>query len=1224
MKILKIRLMNLNSLYGKWEIDLSLPEYMTNGLFLITGPTGAGKTTILDAITLALFGQTPRLGRIGRKYNEIMSRGTGECFAEVVFRTGREEYRAFWAQRRARKRPEGELQPPVHELSHVSGRIIESRPSRVKTEIEEITMMDFFRFTRSILLAQGEFAAFLKARPGDRGPILEQITGTEIYSRISIGVFERMRREEDTLRSLEEGIKMLDVFSKERLDELQRKIDGTREELKNLSSKLAFLRELLSCRQAIIDLRKGLEKRKQELMAVKDEVKERREEFERLDRALRVFPLESEFQHICSLKGKIEEMEQERKNLLSHLSHLQKKVEEKRDKHRFSQERVSTLEREKRELDNIIKRVRSLDGAMEVKRAELFRVVEQKRDLVQEIQKACLRAEELNRTKERFTLEVSNIKERLESLSLYSPLVTELSGLEEKISRYREFLENRTSLSKEVSRLEKEITDLETTQKEFCLRLKSKQKFLEDVQQHIRRLEYGFSSGKGEGERAHLSKRIKEVHQRLGICISLEEFLKRKEELEDRLHKDTQKVQEIGKDIDEIVTQRQRLDKEIEKKERSLEEKIETERYIEKVLSLEEERKHLVPGKPCPLCGSLEHPYVRDLPREMSLSGQEVKALKEELHLIIRQREELFSKEVALGERIRAFHREIERCREERGAVEHRIASLLKELEIDREVISLIEVEEIKKALSLELESMEDRLKEMDNIDKKLRLLREKAAHARDEVYNIKEEIGKIENALSSRGSLKENIYQRLSSLDPKIGEFEKQIQRGLLPFGYKGEIELDRALSFVHELKLRCKEYVELEKHLRDVGDSLSRVVVEEAALSKELDEKRRELQGIERVEKELSGEIEDLQRRRKELFGSREVSEEERRLQRVLKEAQDELYNIDRELISLNTQIQEKARYLGKVERNIEEKRTLLEKTEKEFLLTLREKDIYSFEEFLGCRLSLEEIDRLKARREEIFSREKALKREIEQIEEEIEHREMELEERDAPSLEEIRKDISFCEGERDRLLKSIGEMEHTLSYQRSLAHTYKEKMREIERQRKRVEGWRSLSLLIGSSDGKKFRSFAQGITFETLLAYANIRLRSMTDRYLLVPHPSEPLEIKVMDNYYGGEIRSVKNLSGGESFLVSLSLALGLSSMAGERGSIDSMFLDEGFGTLDEDSLDVALSALSSLWEEGKLIGVISHIPALRERIFLSMEVTPMGGGRSVIKGSGVKRL
>jgi exonuclease SbcC len=161
-----------------------------------------------------------------------------------------------------------------------------------------------------------------------------------------------------------------------------------------------------------------------------------------------------------------------------------------------------------------------------------------------------------------------------------------------------------------------------------------------------------------------------------------------------------------------------------------------------------------------------------------------------------------------------------------------------------------------------------------------------------------------------------------------------------------------------------------------------------------------------------------------------------------------------------------------------------------------------------------------------------------------------------------------------------------------------------------------------LIGSADGKKYRNFAQGLTFELLVFNANRQLKRMTDRYLLLHDDRQPLELNVVDNYQAGEIRSTKNLSGGESFIVSLALALGLSQMASRNVRVDSLFLDEGFGTLDENTLDTALETLAGLQQDGKLIGVISHVPALKERIGTQIQVIPQTGGRSRISGPGCR--
>ena len=180
-------------------------------------------------------------------------------------------------------------------------------------------------------------------------------------------------------------------------------------------------------------------------------------------------------------------------------------------------------------------------------------------------------------------------------------------------------------------------------------------------------------------------------------------------------------------------------------------------------------------------------------------------------------------------------------------------------------------------------------------------------------------------------------------------------------------------------------------------------------------------------------------------------------------------------------------------------------------------------------------------------------------------------------------------------------------------------RKKLDEKELQQQVCIKWGNLNELIGSQDGKKYRNFAQALTFEHLIGLSNRQLQKMSERYILKRNGNagNPFDLLVIDKFQNCEERTAQNLSGGEKFIVSLSLALGLANMASKNMKIDTMFIDEGFGTLDSDYLDVALSALSNLQNEGKLIGVISHLTELKERIATHIEVIPTGDGHSQIE-------
>ena len=172
------------------------------------------------------------------------------------------------------------------------------------------------------------------------------------------------------------------------------------------------------------------------------------------------------------------------------------------------------------------------------------------------------------------------------------------------------------------------------------------------------------------------------------------------------------------------------------------------------------------------------------------------------------------------------------------------------------------------------------------------------------------------------------------------------------------------------------------------------------------------------------------------------------------------------------------------------------------------------------------------------------------------------------------------------------------------------------ELNVRRTESERWAKLNELAGSADGAKFRRIAQGYTLDILLNYANVQLRELTRRYRLERVP-ETLALQVIDRDMCDEVRTVHSLSGGESFLVSLALALGLSSLSSNRMRVESLFIDEGFGSLDAETLRVAMDALESLRTQGRKIGVISHVQEMTERIPVRVQVSRVGNGKSVVR-------
>ncbi|MBR5705593.1 MAG: AAA family ATPase, partial [Deltaproteobacteria bacterium] len=331
MKILRIHFKNLNSLKGEWSIDLTHPMFGSGGIFLITGPTGAGKSTILDAICLALYGRTPRLGKITKNANEILSRRCGECFAEVIFETAQGRYRCHWSQRRARRKAHGELQAPRHEIADDrTGTLFETSLRGVSEQVEAVTGMDFNQFTRSMMLAQGGFAAFLQAAPDDRAPLLEQITGTEIYSRISIRVHERKTEEQSKLEALKEKMQGIQILSPEDEENLREEHRLRHLEENSLERTLHTSQEALHWLEGIANLRETLAKLNDEKRRLSENMQQFEPKRERLEMARQAASLEGVWMGLQALRKQRKEDQNEREKILAELPGHQNALEQQK------------------------------------------------------------------------------------------------------------------------------------------------------------------------------------------------------------------------------------------------------------------------------------------------------------------------------------------------------------------------------------------------------------------------------------------------------------------------------------------------------------------------------------------------------------------------------------------------------------------------------------------------------------------------------------------------------------------------------------------------------------------------------------------------------------------------------------------------------------------------------------------------------------------------------
>jgi exonuclease SbcC len=1223
MRILRIHFRNLNSLAGDWEIDFTHPAYVSSGIFAITGPTGAGKSTILDGICLSLYGQTPRLSRINQSGNEIMSRQTGECFAEVEFETATGRYRCHWSQHRARKQADGKLQSPKHEIVEAeNGQIIESKLTAVAGKVEEVTGMDFERFTRSMLLAQGSFAAFLQARPDERAPILEQITGTEIYSRISMKVHERTTEERKTLDTMRADLKGMQMLSPEEEAGLRSELAAKEREAKDLTTVAHQIVEQKAWAERIAALDEELVQIGKAWRSFEVKKETAAPELEQLARGNRALSLDGDY---VNFEGIRKQQEAEQAELASACERLPKVREARQTAEELLEKAEADLQNSRAEQTReaeLIRKTRELDVKLDEARSQILALETETEKLKKHRDDHCISITQCDDRIRSAGTGLQEVDALLEKHRADAGLVETLTGIGEQVKALKMHGGQSSDRRKQLDRQSEGCRNAEQAKQraesdwqEAVEAAKGAEKQLEVVRAERAALLLGRELPAWRAEAEGLMARQNRLETLHAAVARTEETCRKLETL--KLRQETLKNtrQELSRQEETLIGECVLRDN----MARQLQDKVV---LLNRVRDLEAERSQLVDGAPCPLCGATEHPYATgnvpcpdETKQELELARIAAKETSERLSQVKAEQtgaqKELEQAQREQNEYLGLFDRDEAFCAASVVELELNIDSASRsdairtELDSCREALpgcrSIIQAVEQK-------EGEEQRAKETFDMARDEVALQDKARQAAA--------LG-FESIVNERSRLEREYTALQDDLDRALAEVERAVE----PYGCK-DISLLNAEEVLAALTRRrsahgerLQEKERFEKNLSDLDSEMQKQQALLAEAEKTLAER-------EELVRNKIAQRADLASRRQELFGDRNPDSEEKRLADTLKQAGErrdaawqeqnrrraELAGLEEDIRKQTTSVTTRAAQLVELEYMLYRRMTAAGFVDEAALLRAR-----------LPKALLDELNRLAD----------ALQREETEIQARLQDRTATLRlERDKrltdKAVDQIREENATVTMQLSELQKGLGALGQKRQQHIELQQLQRTRLQAVEMQKKECARWDRLHELIGSADGKKFRNFAQGLTFEMMVAHANLQLQKMSDRYILTRDSDEPLELNVIDNYQAGEIRSTKNLSGGESFIVSLALALGLSNMASRNVRVDSLFLDEGFGTLDEDALETALETLSGLQQDGKLIGIISHVPALKERIGTQIQVETGNAGRSSLSGPGCRRV
>lgn len=1260
MRILKLRFQNLNSLQGEWEIDFRHAAYADEGIFAITGSTGAGKSTILDAICLALYGATPRLGEITQSKNDLMSRHTGECLSEVIFATKSGSYRCTWLQKRARKNPEGNLQSPTHEIAPFTDDAADLPPLETQTRktrklVAEFTGMDFDRFTRAMLLAQGSFAAFLQANSDERSNLLEEITGTEIYGDISRKVHEFKTQSDAELKTLTDRLSGMTVLSDEEVQSLTSQKNALIDIVNQTKTAMTKIESDKLWRQNLDAYTHQIHKLEHEARDLAEQESQFAPQKTRLQRALKAL----------EVSGDIKKLDYQRDLLTAQLSELasyqyqlttaERNCQLAQKNQAERQALAQQTENDWQHAQPLLNQVRKLDTTLGQKNQYAQEIAHQLSQLGEQLahnaqsidsQQQQLVSQQVERE------QLTQAQQQIPHATTLPQTLVSLTQLQESSQALSEqaqaFATEQQQLQGDFQHNEQQASALQSQLTQLQSQISEHRQNLDSQTSHLHHLTQGHSA-------AVLRQQVETYWQTDQQLAAMQSDVQTWQTNLQHYQQFAQQLADGQTQLAQMASQRLTSEQQQQAAQQTAELLNRNLILLAKIQDLTEERDKLRHGEPCPLCGSTAHPFATHQPYTPDDTEQQLAIAKQRLDDINRQLQQLLLEEHALTNNQQQLNEHLQHLQAHNQrllnqlqlASQHLIHAQPVQQSIEalpsvvasnadddiahqalQTLTTIIKAEQTNNQQSLA--ALQDSLTQIEAVQSEQQQTQQRLATLSEQYNDVLQQQTLLHNQQQHRQDRIRDIDAQQLVIAEKQHQVMQRIDKLLIPFATR-----ERTFSFattqdvnaqlnqhIDTLAQLLQHYQGLETKLSHINDTFTRI---EQALTRLLANQQHLTQNQHQVrqrQQALAQEISELQAQRYALFGEQAVDivshaliqaknqalQDYQASQTAFHEQLSQLQILQQQIASLTTSTTQLKTTQQSLQADIQQRFT-----------TLGFVDEADYRAAVLVDTERERLQQLASQLHDSQQRNHNLLSEAKRSQQQL---------LDYPqtalSVEQLLDALGQLQQQFSEQQKQLGAVEQQLAANEALKQNQQQLLDAINQQRNHTEEWKVLHQLIGSSDGKKFRNFAQGLTFNIMVAHANEQLKKMSDRYLLIADSEQPLMLNVMDNYQGGQIRTSKNLSGGESFIISLSLALGLSNMASHRMQVDSLFLDEGFGTLDEEALDVALDTLTNLQQSGKLIGVISHIQALKDRISSQIQVVPQIGGISKIIGAGITKI
>jgi len=1250
MKILRISGKNLASLAAEFQVDFDTEPLASSGLFAISGPTGAGKSTLLDALCLALYDATPRLlKRAGSQLPDVggdtvsaldprtlLRRGAAEAWAEVDFAGNDEQrYRARWSVRRAYGKPGGALQPSkmtLHRLPELAA--LGGTKTEVAQEIVQRIGLSFEQFTRAVLLAQNEFSAFLKTDENERGELLETLTGTTIYSDISRRAFERYRAEQERTRNLAAQLASQAPLAPDERQKLDAERVNAELALEAVDARRSALEGELRWHQEAAKLERSEDQARTALAAAQAaqlEAAGRRQRLATLDAVQPARPLAADVGRLR------EEHKAALASSAAREAALATALDARRQAERdagAAQSALDAAEGALRAAAPLLDGAKALDaaiGALAPSHAQASAALESARQEARQARALhgakTVEHDAARGQRERATAWLA-AHARLEPMALQWP---RWDGL---LARAADAVAAETAAAAALAGAGRQAQEAAAREQAASLALADAGTRLAALDAARRDAMAALEAADPQAldsERQALDARREQLAAAERAWTAL--VTTRQEHADTAGELDRVDTARAGAALllDGARAAAPSLEAAAQQAEKSL-----AAAELACAAGVEQLRSSLLQDQPCPVCGSDQHPY-RDHGREDLLRNM-LATLRTEVADCRARLRENEAQVAAQAATLAAASERLAGLQRERAG----LARLLGELEAEwtaqplaaqapepaLRASWLAESRETLRAAQAALDARAGALRRAAAARDAAQLAYDKAQHEhaalRQAADGARENGARLQAELRAAAVRQEAATAQLAALLSELDPVLASACGDGWQDGWRREPATWRAAR-----AQQASEWQEQTALLSRSAAAAATLEAEVAGAAARIAQADRHGAGVAAEFKRIDTELAERRAQRAALWGGRAVSEVEQELQGAVESARRQL-SARQQAANGAAEREASARSaLAQLAGQISALDSAGAKAAAVLADWLEDYRRSSFVEGLDPVENTAELDRLLAVGAAWLAQERAA---LGALDAQVAGAAAVLAERSAQRVlhEEARPESGLS-------ADTVAAAFEALTAERRAAHDLATELRmraaqddtrrvqsqaalaDLERQQLEEQRWGKLSELIGSSDGKRFRNYAQQFTLDVLLGYANAHLGQLARRYRLerVSHNGAPsLALMVRDQDMGGEVRSVNSLSGGESFLVSLALALGLASLSSNRVRVESLFIDEGFGSLDTDTLGVAMDALDALQSLGRKVGVISHVQEMTERIATKVLVRPAGGGSSAV--------